>query len=168
MAAVKSQCVTAVATVAGWSGILLTWSLGVFHQAAACADGLLPSDADGEVHSTSGRLLRRGSTHHRYLSVGRRRIGHHSDHAVRRLHRSQRDGVRDFAIVGMASMAAVSVTAAPAMGLLIVDSMTVPVDQRYSEGMLGAFSVIARVCLIAGVCLVKGGGKTYHWVVDVR
>ena len=59
-------------------------------------------------------------------------------------------------------MAAVSVTAAPAMGLLIVDSMTVPVDQRYSEGMLGAFSLIARVCL------VKGGGKTYHWVVDVR
>ena len=65
-------------------------------------------------------------------------------------------------------MAAVSVTAAPAMGLLIVDSMTVPVDQRYSEGMLGAFSLIARVCLIVGVCLVKGGGKTYHWVVDVR
>ena len=57
-------------------------------------------------------------------------------------------------------MAAVSVTAAPTMGLLIVDSMTVPVDQRCSEGMLGAFSVIARVCLIAGVCLVKGGGKT--------
>ena len=113
----------------------------------------------------SGRLLRRGSTHHRYLSVGRRRIGHHSDHAVRRPHRSQRDGVRDFAI---ASMAAVSVTGAPAMGLLIVDSMTVPVDQRYSEGMLGAFSLIARVCLIVGVCLVKGGGKTYHWVVDVR
>ena len=107
----------------------------------------------------SGRLLRRGSTHHRYLSVGLRRIGHHSDHAVRRPHRQQRDGVRDFAI---ASMAAVSVTAAPAMGLLIVDSMTVPVDQRYSEGMLGAFS------LIAGVCLVKGGGKTCHWVVDVR
>ena len=53
-AAVKSQCVTAVATVAGWSGILLTWFLGVFHQAAACADGLLPSDADGEVHSTFG------------------------------------------------------------------------------------------------------------------
>ena len=50
----KSQCVTAVATVAGWSGILLTWFLGVFHQAAACADGLLPSDADGEVHSTFG------------------------------------------------------------------------------------------------------------------
>ena len=74
-------------------------------------------------------------------------------------------GVRDFAI---ASMAAVSVTGAPAMGLLIVDSMTVPVDQRYSEGMLGAFFVIARVCLIVGVCLVKGGGKTYHWVVDVR
>ena len=59
-------------------------------------------------------------------------------------------------------MAAVSVTAAPAMGLSIVDSMTVPLDQRYSEGMLGAFS------LIAGVCLVKGGGKTYHWVVDVQ
>ena len=116
----------------------------------------------------SGRLLRRGSTHHRYLSVGRRRIGHHSDHAVRRPHRSQRDGVRDFAIVGIPSMAAVSVTAAPAMGLLIVDSMTVPVDQRYSEGMLGAFSLIARVCLIVGVYLVKGGGKTYHWVVDVR
>ena len=36
MAVVKSQCVTAVATVAGWSGILLTWFLGVFHQAAAC------------------------------------------------------------------------------------------------------------------------------------
>ena len=53
-AAVKSQCATAVATVAGWSGILLTWFLGVFHQAAACADGLLPSDADGEVHSTFG------------------------------------------------------------------------------------------------------------------
>ena len=35
MAAVKSQCVTTVATVAGWSGILLTWFLGVFHQAAA-------------------------------------------------------------------------------------------------------------------------------------
>ena len=59
-------------------------------------------------------------------------------------------------------MAAVNVPAAPAMGLLIVDSMTVPVDQRYSEGMLGAFS------LIAGVCLVKDGGETYHWVVDVR
>ena len=43
-----------------------------------------------------------------------------------------------------------------------VDSMTVPVDQRYSEGMLGAFFLIARVCL------VKGGGKTCHWVVDVR
>ena len=80
---------------------------------------------------------------------------------------SSATGVRDFAIIGMASMAAVSVTAAPAM-LAIVDSMTVPVDQRYSEGMLGAFSVIARVCLIAGVRLVKGGGKTYHWVVDVR
>ena len=53
-AEVKSQCVPAVATVAGWSGILLTWSLGVSHQAAACADGLLPSDADGEVHSTFG------------------------------------------------------------------------------------------------------------------
>ena len=75
---------------------------------------------------------------------------------------SSATGVRDFAIIGIASMAAVSVTAAPAMGLLIVDSMTVPVDQRYSEGMLGAFSLIARVCL------VKGGGKTYHWVVDVR
>ena len=75
---------------------------------------------------------------------------------------SSATGVRDFAIIGIASMAAVSVTAAPAMGLLIVDSMTVPVDQRYSEGMLGAFS------LIVGVCLVKGGGKTYHWVVDVR
>ena len=49
-----------------------------------------------------------------------------------------------------------------------VDSMTVPVDQRYSEGMLGAFSLIARVFLIVGVCLVKGSGKTYHWVVDVR
>ena len=81
---------------------------------------------------------------------------------------SSATGVRDFAIIGIASMAAVSVPAAPAMGLLIVDSMTVPVDQRYSEGMLGAFSLIARVCLIVGVCLVKGGGKTYHWVVDVR
>ena len=67
---------------------------------------------------------------------------------------SSATGVRDFAIVGMARMAAVSVTAAPTMGLLIVDSMTVPVDQRCSEGMLGAFS------LIAGACLVKGGGKT--------
>ena len=54
-------------------------------------------------------------------------------------------------------MGTVSVTAAPAMGQSIVDSMTVPLDQGYSEGMLGAFS------LIAGVCLVKGGGKTYHW-----
>ena len=69
---------------------------------------------------------------------------------------SSATGVRDFAIVGIASMAAVSVTAAPAMGLLIVDSMTVPVNQRCSEGMLGAFSLIARVCLIVGVCLVKG------------
>ena len=42
MAEVKSRCVTAVATVAGWSGILLTWFLGVFHRAAACAEGLLP------------------------------------------------------------------------------------------------------------------------------
>ena len=41
MAEVKSQCVTAVATVAGWSGILMTWFLGVFHWAAACAEGLL-------------------------------------------------------------------------------------------------------------------------------
>ena len=39
---------------------------------------------------------------------------------------SSATGVRDFAIIGIASMAAVSVTAAPAMGLLIVDSMTVP------------------------------------------
>ena len=54
---------------------------------------------------------------------------------------SSATGVRDFAIIGIASMAAVSVTAAPAMGLLIVDSVTVPVDQRYSEGMLGAFSL---------------------------
>ena len=40
-AGVKSQCVTAVATVAGSSGFLMTWFLGFFHQAAACAEGLL-------------------------------------------------------------------------------------------------------------------------------
>ena len=41
MSGVKSQCITAVATVAGLSGVLMTWFLGVFHQAAACAEGPL-------------------------------------------------------------------------------------------------------------------------------
>ena len=40
-------------------------------------------------------------------------------------------GIRDFAIVGMAGMAAVSFTAAPAIGLAIVDSIgSIPVGGR--------------------------------------
>ena len=65
-------------------------------------------------------------------------------------------GVRNFAIIGIASMAAVSVTAAPAMGLAIVDSMTVPGDRRYSEGLLGTFALIAGICLTLAIGALVG------------
>ena len=125
MAAVKSQCVTAVATVAGWSGILLTWFLGLPLGGGLC--GRPPaigcgwrSALDVRVACSVEGLLTTGSCPLACAGLATiltiRFVGRTGSSAT---------GVRDFAIIGMASMAAVSVTAAPAMGLLIVDSMTV-------------------------------------------
>ena len=157
MAGVKSQCVTAVATVAGLSGILMTWFLGVFHQAAACAEGLLTIGCGWRsalyvrvTFSVEGLLTT--------VICPLACAGLAAVLTMRFVGRAGRSatGVRNFAIVAIASMAAVSVTAGPAMGLAIVDSMTVPGDRRYSEGLLGTFALIAGICLTLAIGALVG------------
>lgn len=155
MADVKAHCATAVVTVAGLSGVVLTWFLSTIQHLAACAidrvvdlcrwqtvfDVGPPLSVDAALTTVVGTVacVLLASV----LTVWI--IGHGSSGGTRLL---------DFAVVAIPCLVITAVTAGPAMAFAVVDSMPVPGDRRYGEGLLAGFSLLFGV----GLALLVGTG----------
>lgn len=146
MADAKAHCATAVVTVASLSGVVLTWFLSTFQQLAACAidrvadlcrwqtvfDVGPPLSVDAALTTVVGTaacvLL---------ASVLTVWIIAHGRAGGRRM--------LDFVVVAIPCLVITAATAGPAMAFAVVDSMPVPGDRRYGEGLLAGFSLLFGV-----------------------
>lgn len=161
----KAYCTTAMATVAGLSGICLAWYLTTFDHLARCdidpageqcrLRNVLDLDA---AFSWDALLTTALSSVVCFCVAGVLTVWFIAGGA------RNREWIRNFSIVGVSGLAAVAATAGPAIALAVVDSAPVPKDRSYFAVLLAAFSLTAGVCftlLVAlGVAITTGTARS--------